>query len=400
MLPVEPSILINASMPESTATLDTSGIVLSDLSGDSVRRAAGGAVNLDLGGNATLVCADPAVTISNMSIWVWSAITGNLFGVATAAGVTVSDGLNQGSVITVGQTAIGTVQYSDETGLDITFNAAATPALVQTFVRALTYVNASPADHIGFLYLDIYINGSDGSEATANVNVTIAPDSAQIFTPGTDDLVGTAGADVFQSEQRYITMGDKLDGGGGNDVFRLTGDGDIHPNAFDLHVMTSITGIETIEGSDEDDFIGINAADLAELEKLDGKGGNNYLRIFGENVTVDLSNTDIANFGLISLQDDGLNITVDNFETADLIHGSLSASDVLNVTTVEITQGQRLALHRQGIDTVTAIDSHYPFEPDVRLSRGAGDGTRRRSCGAQRCQPGLPGCGRERNHRG
>ena len=252
---------------------------------------------------------------------------------------------------------IGTVEVGDEWGFNIVFDESATPALVQLFLRSLTYVSASPADFIDFNFLEIAIMGSDGSENYAYISVTTAPDDATIFTPGMDDIVGTAGADVFEGDQLYIGLGDKLDGGQGDDIFRLKGDGDTQSNDFILEAMTSITGIETIEGSDEDDFIGINATDLAHLKKLDGKGGADTLVLFGANVSVDLSNTDITGISWFALQDDGLNITVDNFETAELINGSLSANDVLNVTTVEITQAQRLELHRHGIDTVTAVDS-------------------------------------------
>src|SRR6478609_4095434 len=145
MLPIKPMI---ADTNPFAVAIDPapSGVYLSGLDGDGVRCMGGGAVNIDLAGNATLESDDPLDTIETMSLLVWNTITGDSFSVDGANGVTVSDGLVQGSVISVGQTQIGTVEVGDESGFNIVFNAAATPALVQSFLRSVTYVSASPAD--------------------------------------------------------------------------------------------------------------------------------------------------------------------------------------------------------------------------------------------------------------
>ena len=137
---------------------------------------------------------------------------------------------------------------------------------------------ASPADFIGFNFLEIAIVGSDGSENYAYISVTTAPDDATIFTPGMDNIIGTAGADVFEGDQLYIGLGDKLDGGQGDDIFRLKGDGDTQSNDFYLEAMASITGIETIEGSDEDDFIENQRDGSGPSQEARWKGGRRHPR--------------------------------------------------------------------------------------------------------------------------
>ena len=62
-----------------------------------------------------------------MNLLVWNAFSGDSFNVDGANGVTVSDGLVQGSVITVGQTVIGTVEVGDEWGFNIVFDEARRP---------------------------------------------------------------------------------------------------------------------------------------------------------------------------------------------------------------------------------------------------------------------------------
>ncbi len=355
MPPIQPlTVAADLSASEVAATL-TGGITLTGLDWDAARRAGGGAVNLDVGGDAVLQCADPAATVSFLNFTIWDPIAGDTFGLAATAGVTASNGLNQDSIISVGGIAIGTVTYSGEIGLDFGFNASATPARVQTLLRALTYVSASDPGFIGFSAIEMYIAASDGSDIFANLNVTIAPDSAQIFTPGTDDLVGTVGAEVFEAQQFVINVGDQLDGGGGGDLLNLVGDADSIPNWFRLAWLESLGGIATIEGSGEDDNITINGAHFADIQKLDGMGGSNYLYIYG--TAIDLEGKEIDGFEEITLEDDNAVVTTDSLAVAQLIHGGSSVDDVLNLTTVPITQAQRLALHRQGIDTVTAIDA-------------------------------------------
>lgn len=168
-----------------------------NLNGDGVSYVKGAAATvLDAGSNATLADVD-STNFDGGTLTVTITSGGDSaedqLGISTASGVTLSNGLNDGSTITVGGTVIGTIaavgmdQVDVGEDLVINFNTNATPAKVQTLLRSLTYQNTNNVDpSLGARNVRITVtDGDGGTSANADITVTV---SANSEPPAISDL--------------------------------------------------------------------------------------------------------------------------------------------------------------------------------------------------------------------
>ncbi|MEZ0168900.1 calcium-binding protein [Microvirga sp. TS319] len=257
-------------------------------------------------------------------------------------GVELPDGLIVGGRIMVGGVRIGTVDVANiSSQLNFSFDATATPEHVQTLVRALTCKDLFTG--IGFSAdRALYLRMVDTGDQLASVELPIG-----------DAVSGTDGSDTFAVSGNLIGWGDVLDGGGGDDTLALTGGGQ-----FALDQMAQLASIETIRGSTASDAIAIGAGQWAGVTHFDGGGGFDQLRLMGSNF--DLRGKTITSIVDIQIFTDGAQITlqdagdINDLALASLIKGDRAANDELTFITGALTPEQRSALHRQGIDKVTA----------------------------------------------
>jgi hypothetical protein len=300
-----------------------------------------GGSDIDQGRDAEVIDSDNDLAYLDVSLD-WGG-PHEALGIRTGSGIALSNELNPGSIISVGSIPIG--EIDDGSGpllLLFKFYDAATPALVQELVRALTYTSSdvTAADEfrgLGLIHLLLW----DKARESDWSSISIA-----------DRISGSQDANVFTATSDVINSGDELDGGAGNDVLELTGGG-----RFDLHLMGLISGVETIRGSQANDFIIITGTHLSSVQKIEGgeETFDDILTITG--TAIDLSGTVVEGFEKIALTDDGAKVTLGHAATAKLISGYDSKDDTVILTGGTLTALERLSLHRQGIDTIVAKDA-------------------------------------------
>ena len=335
-------------------------IAVSNLNNDSIRMVAGGEAHIDVGNNAVVTAASGHVELLDVYFNGVSDTHDHfgidpLYTVDQLGPVGLSNGLIKGSVISVDGVEIGALN-DQTTGrfLSFDFNGNATSEYVQQLLRALTYVNTATAETVAFRNIAIVI-GADGESVVLGVNATVAPAGALILTTGIDDIPGTPGDDLFTLPVFAVTSGDEIDGGAGDDTLLLIGEDENGNATFDLTKFQTLTSIETIEGSGNNDTITISEGQFAEIKKFDGKGGSNALSLVG--TAFNFTGKTVTEFQKISLSDDDTIVTFDSAATAKLLYGDSSADDKLILNTDVLMAADRLAIHRQGIDTITAKDA-------------------------------------------
>ncbi|WP_105264502.1 DUF4347 domain-containing protein [Pseudoalteromonas sp. T1lg76] len=150
---------------------------IANLNGDSLNTYPGSATLLDQGSNATVSDADSSdFSGGNLSATITSGedAAEDLLSVDTSGAVSLS-GPTAGSNLSVSGTVIGTLANNIAAGNDFTanFNANATPARVQTLLRALNYENTdSVSPTTGARNVRVTINDGDGG-TSANQDITV-----------------------------------------------------------------------------------------------------------------------------------------------------------------------------------------------------------------------------------
>jgi Ca2+-binding RTX toxin-like protein len=298
-------------------------------------------------GQAVLI--DPEVLVitgdypfTSLHVSLTTVRTGEVLGVkAEGTNVVLEPDLSVGARILIktgsGNVDIGTIDTLDADYIVFSFNEYATAPLIQQLVRALTYKDTSGetgftvASEIGF-----YLEDTHGS-------------SDAIVYVG-DKILGTASQDIFEVDQSRLSIGDSIDGGAGdNDVLQLTGGGE-----FYLSFLSKLDGVETIRGSAGNDIIIIDGSQLADVNRIEGGGApmGDVLAFTGK--AIDLTGVSISDFKRIELRTDGAVVTVKDAVLAKLMTGYSAASDTLRLEGGSLTEAERLALHRRGIDTIIA----------------------------------------------
>ncbi|WP_105255647.1 Ig-like domain-containing protein [Pseudoalteromonas sp. T1lg75] len=150
---------------------------IANLNGDSLNTFSGSTVLLDQGTNATVSDSDSAdFNGGNLTATITSGedAAEDLLSVDTSGAVSLS-GTTAGSNLSVSGTVIGTLANNIAAGNDFVtnFNANATPARVQTLLRALNYENTdSVSPTTGARNVRVTINDGDGG-TSANQDITV-----------------------------------------------------------------------------------------------------------------------------------------------------------------------------------------------------------------------------------
>lgn len=344
---------------------------VADLVGDRVAMPPGQAVYLDAGRNATIssddgLLSDLIVNIDGATDW------RDRIGIDTSGSVSLSSGVDASSRVSVGGVEIGYIGgILEGRGLTFRFNANATPERVEALIRALTYYTTTGTLD-GPRTIDFFLSDVGGRSTQFQTTVTnvIDPPATYTLTTGADTLTGRTGADTFIATVESLTQGDSLDGGGGDDVLQLTG---AQGSYFDLTQLGKFVGIETIQGSAQSDSIRINASQLRDVKVIDGAGQASSDSLIIQGASVDLRGIAVRGIEAIAIQTDGATITLDNKAAALTVSGLSAADDKLILTSDTLSDAERLALHRRGVDTIEDKDGRVTTHRAPQVTNLASD---------------------------
>jgi VCBS repeat-containing protein len=242
-----------------------------------------------------------------------------------------------GTDVLVSGTLIGVLSEKTRDTVYITFNDEVTYTLAAELLRAFIY--RSSATSTGFTeQRAITVLLSNENDDTFQSEIYIA-----------DDIVGTAGNDIFHVNLDIFNKGEALDGGDGDDTLVLNGGG-----FFNLFSFSKFNSIEIIKGSAADDNIFLSAEQLAGLKSIDG-GANgtpgDTLQLSG--ALIDLRGKDIKNFEKIVLLGLGNSAILTDKIFLPLLRSTGGSGQKVTFEGV-LTDAERLQLHHHGIDIVTA----------------------------------------------
>ncbi|AUH53743.1 hypothetical protein CXB49_22090 [Chromobacterium sp. ATCC 53434] len=174
--------------------------VIGNLNGDSNTYYAGsGAVSLDTGTAATVSDSDTS-NFNGGNLTVHISANGHsgedVLGISTAGTVTLSNGTNSGSTVSVGGVAVGTIDSSGvgSGGQDliVDFNSNATASRVGTLVNALTFNDTAGTPNTATRTVQVTVNDGRGGTSSA-ASVTMAISNAALLTASSGSAAFTAG---------------------------------------------------------------------------------------------------------------------------------------------------------------------------------------------------------------
>ncbi|KUM04440.1 hypothetical protein Cv017_14550, partial [Chromobacterium subtsugae] len=174
--------------------------VISNLNGDSNTYYAGsGAVSLDTGTAATVSDSDTS-NFNGGNLTVHISANGHsgedVLGISTAGTVTLSNGTNSGSTVSVGGVAVGTIDSSGvgSGGQDliVDFNSNATASRVGTLVNALTFNDTAGTPNTSTRTVQVTVNDGRGGTSSAS-SVTLAISDAPLLSTSGGSSAFTAG---------------------------------------------------------------------------------------------------------------------------------------------------------------------------------------------------------------
>ncbi|WP_262296310.1 cadherin domain-containing protein [Microvirga sesbaniae] len=175
----------------------------------------------------------------------------------------------------------------------------------------------------------------------------------------------TDGNDIVDVYDYQLAVGD-FDGGLGQDTFQLLGGG-----FFNFTIVSRFTNFEQIFGTASNDSIYISGTQLAGIQTIDGRGGYDWLHLSGS--TIDLRGKAVLDIDRIVLQSDASSIEADNLSQALKFEAWNTDNDKLLLSSVTLTDEQRLALRDRGIDHVTDATGVTTSNEAARLDGLTGD---------------------------
>ncbi|WP_279306674.1 hypothetical protein [Microvirga solisilvae] len=137
------------------------------LDGDRVSIAAGQTVFVDVGSNAEIV-DDGRLGVLNIMV-ANGFQDDDWLGIDTAGVISLSDGVEVGSVVSVHGVEVGTIWGAGGPKIDIAFNANATPSVVREIIRAITYSASAVAPSSSTTREIVFEMSDDGGRSVRSV---------------------------------------------------------------------------------------------------------------------------------------------------------------------------------------------------------------------------------------
>ncbi|WP_114943604.1 hypothetical protein [Microvirga calopogonii] len=301
---------------------DTSGTYTNEaprvegLDGDRILITAGMKVFVDVGRNAAVSDDYEALAALEISVQGGGSSgqgVADRLGVDTSGPISLSDGMNEGSEIFLGQESIGAIVTSSASSLRINFSSPVAVAHVQELVRAITYTYDRPAGpSLGQREISLLLWDTAGKATSSMVHLSenLAPSQLDLSQNLTDEMaaagtvVGSLRAtdanpgDTFtyrllddaggrfalRGDQLVVADGTKLDfeqAGSHNVKVRVTDKGGL---SFDKSLTINIRNVEpesVLGTSGDDHFVGGLKNDFlaggAGDDALSGGAGNDRL---------------------------------------------------------------------------------------------------------------------------
>lgn len=319
------------------------------LDGDHTAITGSHTVFIDAGRNMTLTDDDGLLSKLLFSI-LGAPLATETLGIDTSGMVSLSNGLNDNSKISIGGVEIGSISGTPQS-FTIAFNENATPVLVQDLLRALTYSNSGAATTAR----DVQILVEDAGGRTTTAKATIDPAAATDPSPVTvHDLNGDT---IYAAPGQTVS----IDSG---TPLSITGDAKL----YNLTVGSSFGMLGTDEiGIDQSGSVKISGHDVLVGGKIIGTLSSDELGVsvdFNADATYDLVQTLLRAF---TYKNDA---TTNDFTSA---HGiTVLLSDDHDVSQSEITIGDDI-VGTASDDTFTATYDQIGFGD--RLDGGAGQDT-------------------------
>jgi len=192
------------------------------------------------------------------------------------------------------------------------------------------------------------------------------PAPGETLTGSEDIATGTDNSETLFVTPTTLNAGDRISGNGGIDTLAMSTAG-----ILDLTAPAALSGFEALRGSAGNDTIVANAARLAEFAVIDGRGGANVLRLTGN--AFDLSNKTFLNVGIELTDAAGTEVMLNDKAVASLLDGTAGAADRVILVGDAFTVRERGLLFRHGIEAVTDSSGTYANAPptDIDLSGGS-----------------------------
>jgi hypothetical protein len=344
---------------------DQSGVYTSaapqvaSLNGDTVRAFAGGTFSLDVGRNATIT--DDGENLGRLKVeFTTTDIPNDALGIATGGSIALTNGLQTGSGVRLSGSTIGTLTNVTAFGFEILFNDQATPTAVTELLHALTYTNNQAAGAT-IPNRAVKVSLWDKSDIKTELTLGITQMSQFTLTAGADNIVGTAEADVIVASLDTLNAGDSIDGGGGTAIDTLQSLG----GYLDLRSPATFTGIEVLQGSDDDDNFVLDVPRLAGITAIHGGAHSDLgdaLILFG--ARVDLTGKTITGFEQIMFETAGAVAILDSNGKSAAVAVHSAGEVVLNGAA--FSTDELKTLFRQGVQTITdANGTHTNQAPQL-----------------------------------
>jgi Ca2+-binding RTX toxin-like protein len=248
--------------------------------------------------------------------------------------------LEEGSFILIDNVRIGEVTYYDGQSIAFEFVEATLPAevealrlAVEKLIRALTFANLDTAFPSPERIVSFYIG--DSMNNTDDALVLVA-----------DRIVGDGNSNVIEIDNINVSWGDEIDGGDGIDTLQLKSGG-----AAGFDWLSKFENIEIVLGSDKNDGISMFASQIKKLTRIDG-GGQSGDRLYIKGDIIDLTGVEIGGFNEITYGGVGTAVIVDDLSVAKMLDGKFADGETLTIAGGALTDAERLALHKKGIDNI------------------------------------------------